>query len=90
MIEWEIKVKLESKMLELGVDGFLFDIIVVLGYWGVLLYGVVSDKCIEKGDMIILDFGVYYRGYCLDIMCMFVIGELDLKFKEIFNIVLIF
>lgn len=84
MIEKELKVILESKMLELGVDGLLFDMIVVFGYRGVLLYGVVSDKIIEKGDMIILDFGVYYNGYCLDIIRIFVIGELDLKLKEIY------
>ena len=64
MTEREIKAKLESKMLELGADGPSFDTIVASGYRGALPHGVASDKRIEKGDMITLDFGAYYRG-CL-------------------------
>ncbi len=88
MTEREIKAKLESKMLELGADGPSFDTIVASGYRGALPHGVASDKRIEKGDMITLDFGAYYRGYCSDITRTFAIGEPDPKLKEIFNIVL--
>lgn len=66
----------------------MFDIIVVLGFCLVLLYGVVFEKVIEIGDFVILDFGVYYKGYCFDIICMIVVGELFDKLKEIYNIVL--
>ena len=44
---------------------------------GLLPHGVASDKVIEKGDMITLDFGAYYRGYCSDITRTFAIGEPD-------------
>ena len=74
-------------MLELGADGPSFDTIVASGYRGALPHGVASDKRIEKGDMITLDFA-YYRGYCSDITRTFAIGEPDPKLKEIFNIVL--
>ncbi|HCG75872.1 MULTISPECIES: M24 family metallopeptidase [Staphylococcus] len=88
MSEREIKALLESKMLELGADGPSFDTIVASGYRGALPHGVASDKLIEKGDMITLDFGAYYRGYCSDITRTFAIGEPDPKMKEIYNIVL--
>ncbi|MDU6765018.1 MAG: Xaa-Pro peptidase family protein, partial [Staphylococcus sp.] len=88
MTERELKVLLESKMLELGADGPSFDTIVASGYRGALPHGVASDKVIEKGDMITLDFGAYYRGYCSDITRTFAIGEPDKKLKEIYNIVL--
>ena len=89
MSEREIKARLESKMLELGADGPSFDTIVASGYRGALPHGVASDKRIEKGDMITLDFGAYYRGYCSDITRTFAIGEPDPKMKEIYEIVLI-
>ena len=65
-----------------------FDTIVASGYRGALPHGVASDKVIEQGDMITLDFGAYYRGYCSDITRTFAIGEPDSKMKDIYNIVL--
>lgn len=88
MSERKIKALLESKMLELGADGPSFDTIVASGHRGALPHGVASDKIIEKGDMITLDFGAYYKGYCSDITRTFAIGEPDPKLKEIYNIVL--
>ncbi|WP_210134802.1 Xaa-Pro peptidase family protein [Staphylococcus sp. GDX8P80P] len=88
MTERTLKAKLESKMLELGADGPSFDTIVASGYRGALPHGVASDKVIEQGDMITLDFGAYYRGYCSDITRTFAIGEPDPKMKDIYNIVL--
>lgn len=88
MTEREVKALLESKMLELGADGPSFDTIVASGYRGSLPHGVASDKVIEQGDMITLDFGAYYRGYCSDITRTFAIGEPDAKLKEIYDIVL--
>lgn len=88
MTEKELKAKLESKMLELGADGPSFDTIVASGHRGALPHGVASDKVIEKGDMITLDFGAYYQGYCSDITRTFAIGEPDAKMREIYDIVL--
>lgn len=88
MSERKIKALLESKMLELGADGPSFDTIVASGHRGALPHGVASDKIIEKGDMITLDFGAYYKCYCSDITRTFAIGEPDPKLKEIYNIVL--
>ncbi|WP_251520690.1 MULTISPECIES: M24 family metallopeptidase [Staphylococcus] len=88
MTEQQLKAKLESKMLELGAEGTSFDTIVASGYRGALPHGVASDKVIEKGDMITLDFGAYYKGYASDITRTFAIGEPDPKMKEIYQIVL--
>ncbi|EHJ07647.1 M24 family metallopeptidase [Staphylococcus simiae] len=88
MTEKELKAKLESKMLELGAEGPSFDTIVASGYRGALPHGVASDKVIEQGDMITLDFGAYYNGYCSDITRTFAIGEPDPKLKELYQIVL--
>ncbi|MBI5975311.1 aminopeptidase P family protein [Staphylococcus canis] len=88
MIEKEVKAYLESKMLHLGADDTSFDTIVASGYRGALPHGVASDKVIESGDMITLDFGAYYKGYTSDITRTFAVGQPDSKMIEIYNIVL--
>ncbi|MBF0737607.1 aminopeptidase P family protein [Staphylococcus arlettae] len=88
MTEQQLKAKLESKLLELGAEGTSFSTIVASGHRGALPHGVASDKIIEQGDMITLDFGAYYQGYASDITRTFAIGEPNPKLKEIYNIVL--
>lgn len=88
MTEQELKAELESKMLHLGASGPSFDTIVASGYRGALPHGVASDKKIEEGDMITLDFGAYYNGYVSDITRTFAVGQPDPKLVEIYNIVL--
>lgn len=88
MTEHDVKAKLESKMLELGAEDTSFDTIVASGYRGAMPHGVASDKVIEDGDLITLDYGAYYKGYASDITRTFAVGELDDKLKEIHQIVL--
>ncbi|WP_145232693.1 M24 family metallopeptidase [Staphylococcus arlettae] len=88
MTEQQLKAKLESELLELGAEGTSFSTIVASGHRGALPHGVASDKIIEQGDMITLDFGAYYQGYASDITRTFAIGEPNPKLKEIYNIVL--
>ncbi|MGV3127780.1 M24 family metallopeptidase [Staphylococcus simulans] len=88
MTEQELKAELESKMLRLGASGPSFDTIVASGYRGALPHGVASDKVIEEGDLITLDFGAYYNGYVSDITRTFAIGQPDPKLVEAYNIVL--
>lgn len=88
MTEQQLKAKLESKMLELGSEGTSFETIVASGERGALPHGVASDKVINSGELITLDFGAYYKGYSSDITRTFAIGEPDPKLKEIYNIVL--
>src|SRR5699024_3588376 len=88
MTELELKAKLESKMLELGSEGPSFNTIVASGVRGALPHGVASDKVINQGELITLDYGAYYNGYASDITRTFAIGERDAQLKEIYNIVL--
>lgn len=88
MTEKEVKAYLESKMLHLGAEDTSFDTIVASGARGALPHGVASDKVIEKGDMVTLDFGAYYKGYASDITRTFAVGQPSDKMIEIYNIVL--
>ncbi|MBM9834347.1 M24 family metallopeptidase, partial [Enterococcus faecalis] len=50
--------------------------------------GVASEKVIEQGDLITLDFGCYYQGYVSDMTRTFAVGDPGDKLKEIYQIVL--
>ncbi|MGC8001480.1 M24 family metallopeptidase, partial [Salmonella enterica] len=53
-----------------------------------LPHGVASDKKIEHGEMVTLDFGAYYEGYCSDLTRTVAVGDPGDKLKEIYSIVL--
>ncbi|GEN32835.1 M24 family metallopeptidase [Aneurinibacillus danicus] len=80
--------ELEFYMRSLGAASSSFDIIVASGARSALPHGVASDKVIEKGEMVTLDFGAYHKGYCSDITRTIAVGEPGEKMREIYNIVL--
>lgn len=62
--------------------------IVASGVRSALPHGAASDKVIEQGDMVTLDYGALYEGYRSDMTRTISIGEPSDKFKGIYNIVL--
>lgn len=88
LTEMEVSNELEFFMRKAGAASSSFDTIVASGYRGALPHGVASDKVIEKGDMVTLDYGAYYKGYVSDITRTLAVGEPDIKLKEIYDIVL--
>src|SRR5690625_4360636 len=88
MSEMQVKNELEGYMTKLGASGASFDTIVASGYRGAWPHGVASDKIIEVGDMVTLDFGAYYRGYASDITRSFGVGEVSGEMEKIYDIVL--
>ncbi|PRS87038.1 M24 family metallopeptidase [Bacillus velezensis] len=79
--------ELEFYMRRQGADGSSFDMIVASGVRSSLPHGVASGKLIEKGDLVTLDFGAYYKGYCSDITRTVAVGEPSDKLKEIYQVV---
>lgn len=86
--ELEVSNELEFFMRKAGAISSSFDIIVASGYRSALPHGVASDKIIETGDFVTLDFGAYYKGYVSDITRTVAVGKPDDKLKEIYGIVL--
>ncbi|MTH52367.1 M24 family metallopeptidase [Bacillus mangrovi] len=86
--EIDVANELEFFMRKNGAASSSFDIIVASGYRSALPHGTASEKVIESGDFITLDFGAYYKGYCSDITRTFAAGEPSDKMKEIYSIVL--
>lgn len=88
MKEIDIALDLEYFMKNLGASKVSFDTIVASGYRSALPHGVASEKTLEKGDMVTIDFGCVYQGYCSDMTRSFVLGQASEKQREIYDTVL--
>ncbi|WP_411844336.1 M24 family metallopeptidase [Salinicoccus sp. HZC-1] len=88
MSELEVRNEVENYMRKLGAEGSSFDMIVASGYRGALPHGTASEKIIESGEMVTLDFGAYYQGYASDITRSFGVGSVSDEMEKIHDIVL--
>ena len=85
--EHTIAVELEYQMKLRGASSVSFDTIVASGKRSALPHGVASNKIVEAGDPVTIDFGCIYNGYCSDCTRTFFVGTPDPKMVEIYNIV---
>lgn len=86
--EIEVANELEFFMRKCGATSSSFDIIVASGVRSALPHGVATDKVIEKGDFVTLDYGALHKGYISDITRTVAVGEPSDQLKEIYQIVL--
>ncbi|GMB07672.1 Xaa-Pro aminopeptidase [Thermolongibacillus altinsuensis] len=86
--EIDVANELEFFMRKQGATSSSFDIIVASGVRSALPHGVATDKVIEKGEFVTLDFGAYYKGYCSDITRTIAVGEVSDELKRIYDVVL--
>lgn len=88
LTELEVAHELEFHMKKLGASASAFEIIVASGQRSALPHGVASEKVIEQGDFVTLDFGAVYKGYCSDITRTVAIGEPPPQLRQIYEICL--
>ena len=86
--ELDVSNELEFFMRKAGATSSSFDTIVASGVRSALPHGVATDKLIEKGDLVTLDFGAYYNGYASDITRTIAVGEVSQELKDIYDVVL--
>jgi len=86
--EHEIALELEFSLKRLGGEVNAFDFIVASGVRGALPHGVASDKKLEEGELVTIDFGTRVAGYHSDETVTLAIGQVDRKLRQIFDIVL--
>ena len=75
-------------MRRLGSQRPAFETIVASGKRGALPHGLASEKRIEAGDFVTMDFGAVFNQYHSDITRTVVVRKASDKQKEIYNIVL--
>ena len=87
MTERQIAATLERLMIDLGAEGPSFPTIVGGGPGGALPHWVPSDRPVQAGEPLLIDFGCRVDGYCSDLTRTICIGEPDAKLVEIYGVV---
>jgi Xaa-Pro aminopeptidase len=85
--ERDLAFLLEQTFRELGADGPGFETIVASGERGALPHGLASDRVIDRGDMIVFDFGARAGGYCADISRTVVVGPPSAEQQRVIRVV---
>ena len=86
--EKEIAARLQYLMLHYGASDMSFDPIVVSGPNGSLPHGVPSEKEIEAGEFVTMDFGCIYKGYCSDMTRTVAVGFVTEEMQKVYDTVL--
>lgn len=86
--EKEIQFELDYYMLSHGAEALSFDTIALSGKNTSLPHGVPSDKKVEQGDFVLLDFGAVVDGYHSDMTRTVCVGEPTDEMRKIYDTVL--
>lgn len=65
--EREIAAEIDLTLATHGFEDRAFQTIVASGPNSALPHAHPSDRCVEAGDLVLLDFGGVYDGYCVDL-----------------------
>lgn len=86
--EKEIMLDMEFFMRKNGSEGVAFDFVIVSGKNTSLPHGVPTDKRIEKGDFVTMDFGAVIGGYRSDMTRTIAVGQINDEQKAVYDTVL--
>lgn len=75
MTEKDAALELEYQMQKAGSEGLSFPTILISGAKTALPHGMPSEKTMDYGDLITIDFGAVVNGYRSDMTRAFVVGE---------------
>ena len=87
-VERELALELDYTMLRLGAQALSFETIFVSGANSSMPHGVPTDKKIEYGDFVTIDFGAVVDGYHSDMTRTFAVGNVSEKQKDVYETVL--
>ena len=85
--ELDVALELEMGLRRAGAE-VGFDVIVASGPRGAMPHGVASDRVIEDGDLVTVDFGAKWRGYHSDMTRTVAVGTADEEMRRVYDAVL--
>ena len=88
MTEKQIAFEIEKYFFEHGAEDLSFKTIVASGKNSSMPHAKATDKKIENGDPITIDFGCKYKGYCSDMTRTVFAGFVPDRIKPIYDLVL--
>lgn len=86
--EKDIQLELDFFMLRNGAEALSFDTIAVSGVNSSMPHGVPSDKKIENGDFVTMDFGAVIDGYHSDMTRTVAVGFVTDEQQKVYDTVL--
>lgn len=87
LTEKEIKLELENFMYAQGADGLAFGSIVASGPNTANPHAIPSDRVVEKGDFVLMDYGARLGDYNSDMTRTVVLGEPSEEQRRIYDLV---
>lgn len=87
LTEKEIKLELENYMYAQGADGLAFGTIVASGPNTANPHAIPSDRVVEKGDFVLMDYGARLGDYDSDMTRTVVLGEPTEEQRKIYDLV---
>ena len=85
--ETEIAAAFEYFQRKLGAEGTSFSTIVASGPRSALPHGAPGPRRLAPGDLVVVDGGARYAGYCSDFTRTVVVGEPTPRQLELYNLV---
>jgi Xaa-Pro dipeptidase len=86
--EKQIAAMLSQELMEAGSQGNPFGPIVQAGPNGAMPHAVPSDRPIQAGDLMVIDWGAIFNDYPSDITRTFAVGEVSREFKRVHDVVI--
>ena len=88
MTERQIAFEIEKYFIENGANGLAFDTIVASGENSSKPHAVPTNRKIQSGDNITIDFGAKYKGYCSDMTRTIFVGSVSDEVRNLYNFIL--
>jgi Xaa-Pro aminopeptidase len=86
--ERELAITLEHDMRVRGAESPSFRPIIAAGPHGALPHAEPRDVTVKDGDLVVIDWGALYQGYCSDCTRTVAVGEIGPEAREAYELVL--
>lgn len=88
LTEREAALELEIAIRRAGGERLAFDTVLASGPRGALPHGRATDRIMQRGDFVTVDWGAVYDGYVSDCTRTVVLGGADARQREVYEAVL--
>ncbi len=88
MTEQELAAKIDWRIKSAGFERCSFETIVASGPNSALPHAHPGERRLAEGDLVVLDFGGVYGGYCVDLTRTVALGEPDAEMARVYQAVL--
>ncbi len=79
---------LRQQLIKAGADALSFPVIAASGANCSLCHAKPGDSRLHPGDLVLMDFGGIYRGYCGDMTRTVMLGPANPQAAELYHLVL--